>query len=371
MKKRYVILFVLVVLLNVVSVSFASNVDVNAKSAILMEQSTKRVLYQKNAHIKLPMASTTKIMTALVVIENSNLKDVVTIPKEASGVEGSSIWLGEGEKQTVEDLLYGLMLSSGNDAAVALSTFVGGNVDNFIKMMNNRAKEIGAVDTNFVTPHGLHDDNHYTTAYDLALISAVAMDNEVFRTIVSTKSKTIPWESADWDRSLRNKNKIISQYDGGNGIKTGYTSNAGKCLVSAALRDEMQLIGVVLNCPDMFNESMKMLDFGFDNYKMTLLYDKEQSFGKCNIENGSVKSVDFYADKSIIFPIRENEKVQVKTNLQDTITAPVKKGDVVGNVEIFLDDALIAKSNLTCAYDVAKNTLGYNLKRIIKYWIKD
>lgn len=375
MKKISTILMCFVLLFYIAGISpalAAESIDINAKGVVLMEMTSKRVLYQKNAHVKLPMASTTKIMTALVAIENGNLTDVITVPPEASGVEGSSIWLSAGEKHTLEDLLYGLMLSSGNDAAVTIAIHIGGSVEGFAEMMNAKAKEIGAEDTNFVTPHGLHDKNHYTTAYDLGLISAVAMENPEFSKIVNTRNKTIPWEGSTWDRSLRNKNKIIWQYDGGNGIKTGYTSNAGRCLVSAANREDMQLIGVVLNCPDMFEDSKKMLSYGFDAYDMTTIFDHNQSFGRIPVEGAIVPDVEFVADASVTMPLTNKEKdtVQTEVNLKESLVAPVTAGEEIGEVNIFVGGSLVATAKLKATQDVVKNSLQYNLKKIINNWME-
>lgn len=375
MKKISTILMCFVLLFYIVGISpalAAESIDINAKGVVLMEMTSKRVLYQKNAHVKLPMASTTKIMTALVAIENGNLTDVITVPPEASGVEGSSIWLSAGEKHTMEDLLYGLMLSSGNDAAVTIAIHIGGSVEGFAEMMNAKAKEIGAEDTNFVTPHGLHDKNHYTTAYDLGLISAVAMENPEFSKIVNTRNKTIPWEGSTWDRSLRNKNKIIWQYDGGNGIKTGYTSNAGRCLVSAANRENMQLVGVVLNCPDMFEDSKKMLSYGFDAYDMTTIFDHNQSFGRIPVEGAIVPDVEFVADASVTMPLtnKEKETVQTEVNLKESLVAPVTAGEEIGEVNIFVGGSLVATAKLKATQDVVKNSLQYNLKKIINNWME-
>ena len=206
------------------------------------------------------MASTTKIMTAILAIEMGDLADVVTVSPRAAGVEGSSIYLERGEKLTLEDLLYGLMLRSGNDAAVAIAEHIGGTVENFANLMNRKAYQIGARNTHFVNPHGLHDDKHYTTAYDLALISAYAMENPVFRVIVSTKQKKIPWEGRNYSRVLQNKNALLWDYEGANGIKTGYTKISRRCLASAALRFGMQLVCVVLDCQPWFEDSMALLD---------------------------------------------------------------------------------------------------------------
>lgn len=349
----------------------AEGLDVSAKAACLMERDSKRVLYQKNAQVKLPMASTTKIMTALLAVENCDLNQTLTVPPEASGIEGSSIWLSPGEKLTVEELLYGLMLSSGNDAAMTLALHMGGSVEGFAAMMNAKAKELGANDTNFVTPNGLHDENHYTTAYDLALISAYAMSNGDFQRIVGTKTKTIPWEAGQWDRSLKNKNKILWQYEGGNGVKTGYTSNAGKCLVSAANREDMQLIGVVLNCGDMFPESQRMLDYGFDHYEMMTLYDQEQSFGKMPVADGVLSQVEFVAEGTVRLPVTAEEKATVKADmkLDSGLTAPVKQGQEIGQVDVYIGENLISSMPVRATQDIYANTFGYNLKRVLDGWM--
>lgn len=375
MRKRCIIFICFVLLFNIIGCSFVyakESIDVNAKGVVLMEMTSKRVLYQKNAHVKLPMASTTKIMTALLALENGKLTDVVTVPAEASGVEGSSIWLSAGEKHTLEDLLYGLMLSSGNDAAATIAIHIGGSVEGFAELMNKKAKEIGAVDTNFVTPHGLHDENHYTTAYDLALISSVAMENPDFAKIVSTRNKTIPWEGSKWDRALRNKNKIIWQYDGGNGIKTGYTSNAGRCLVSAANKENMQLIGVVLNCPDMFEDSKKMLTYGFDTYDMTKVYNKDDSLGRVQVEGAVVPDVEFIADISVEMPLTDEEKSTVHTevNINQNLEAPITVGQEIGEVNIFVGGSMIATAKLKSTQNAVKNSLKYNIMKIINRWME-
>ena len=194
---------------------------ISAKSAVLIDGVSGRVLYEHNSYEKLPMASTTKIMTGLLACESGKLDETVKVTPFASGTEGSSLWLKIGEKLTLEELTYGLMLKSGNDAAVAIAEYLGGSVDAFALLMNKRAREIGAVNTNFKNPHGLDSDGHYTTAYDLALIAREAMKNDTFRKIVSTKTYSIPMEGEKWDRALKNHNKLLWNYDGCNGIKTG------------------------------------------------------------------------------------------------------------------------------------------------------
>ena len=239
----------------------ANAASTSTSASIVMNADTMEVLKGNNYSVRLPMASTTKIMTALLVCENCHPEEIVVIPKKAVGVEGSSIYLKEGEKLTVKDLLYGLMLRSGNDSAVALALHLGGTEENFVKMMNIRAEMLGLNDTHYANPHGLHDKNHYTSCYDLCKLGCIAMKNPLFKEIVSTKKITIGEKESQ--RSIANKNKILFQYEGGNGIKTGYTRAAGRCLVSAAERKGIQLVAAVLNVPDMFGVCSSLMDYGF------------------------------------------------------------------------------------------------------------
>lgn len=241
--------------------------NISANQAVLLDAQTGEILYEKNAQEKAYPASTTKIMTALLTIETvENLKSDITqqvkIPAEAVGVEGSSIYLAPDEKVTIEDLLYGLMLRSGNDSAVALAGIIGGTQDHFVDMMNLRARELGCTNTNFLNPNGLFDENHYTTALDMALISKAAMKNEAFAKISATKE----WQAhrePDKYNYFYNKNKVVHQYDGGNGIKIGYTKASGRTLVASAKRNDTQLICVVMGAPDWFNDSYALMDYGF------------------------------------------------------------------------------------------------------------
>lgn len=212
-------------------------IETSAKAAVLIEKNTGRVLYRRNEETALPMASTTKVMTALLALEEGQLDDVVTVSRNAFGVPGTSIYLSEGEKLTLRDLLYGLMLASGNDAAVAIAEHIGGSVDAFCRRMTERAAELGCQNTVFLSPNGLPTLGHHTTAYDLALIAREAMDHPEFREIVSTRRASIPWEGRTYSRILNNKNRLLTDYDGATGIKTGYTKAAGRCLVFGAKRD--------------------------------------------------------------------------------------------------------------------------------------
>ena len=244
-------------------------VDSSARAAVLIERHTGRVLLSHNAHEALPMASTTKVMTALIAIEKGDLNDVVTVGRNAYGVPGTSIYLGLGEKITLRDLLYGLMLASGNDAAVAIAEHIAGDVPSFCAMMTQRAQELGCENTQFATPHGLPSKDHFTTAADLARIAQEAMKHDVFRQIVSTRRASIPWEGRSYHRILNNKNKLLSDYEGATGIKTGYTKAAGRCLVFGAKRNGLEVIGVVLGCSDWFSEAARLMDMGFERYEIS------------------------------------------------------------------------------------------------------
>ena len=234
--------------------------DADGVAEIAMELTQGKVMHEKNADRRLPMASTTKIMTALIVAEECDLDEVITVPDEAVGVEGSSIYLKKGEVISVKDLLYGLMLRSGNDASCALAIHHSGSIEKFVERMNQRARELGASDTNFANPNGLPNDQHYTTARNLCNISRHAMSNPVFAEVVSTKNYSGEY------RTFANKNKLLHRLDGANGVKTGYTQKAGRCLVSSAKRDNMDVVCVVLNCYDMWDRSERIIESCFDKY---------------------------------------------------------------------------------------------------------
>ncbi len=234
-------------------------------SSCLIDAKSKAILYGKNQNVRLPMASTTKIMTCLVVLDTLPLDKIVTVDKRAVGIEGSSMYLFENEKITVENLLYGLMLSSGNDAATALALECCGSIEDFANLMNSKAKEIGLIDTHFTNPHGLDNENHYTTSYELALISAKALENETFKKIVSTKTHYMTTSSGTV-RYLTNHNRLLSSFDGAIGVKTGFTKRSGRCLVSAAQRENETYIAVTLGDGNDWNDHKNMLTFAFDNF---------------------------------------------------------------------------------------------------------
>ena len=284
----------------------------SAQSAVVMERSSHRVLFEQNADAHLPMASTTKIVTALTVINHANLDEMVEVDPRAVGIEGSSIYLRAGEHLTVRELLYGLMLRSGNDSAVALALHVAGSVEAFAEMMNETAKSVGCVDSHFVNPHGLHNEEHYTSARDLATLTCVALDNSDFQEIVSTKTVRISNEGMEYDRVLVNKNKLLTNFDGADGVKTGYTKKAGRCFVGSATRNGMQVVVVVLNCGPMFEETADMLDVAFANYRLERIIPKNKVCGS-RMENG--KRVYYVCPEAFAYPMRSGEQVTTSINI--------------------------------------------------------
>lgn len=346
MKKLIVYLAVFIICLNI---SFNSSLTYNvvnaanqSSSEIIMEVNSKRVLHAINEHEQKYMASTTKILTAIVIIENCDLNEEIVITDKTVGVEGSSIYLEAGEKLKIKHLLYGLMLRSGNDCAETLALHCSGSIDNFANLMNETAKKIGASNSNFVNPHGLHNDNHYTTAYDLALISCYAMQNKTFREIVSTKVITIPFTTREYDRKLVNKNKMLNEFEGSNGIKTGYTKKAGRCLVSSCNRNGMELVCVVLNCPPMFEKSKELLSGAFENYNNYKVIESDNILDFIEIDNCEEKcAVGLNTD--IILPLKKDEFENLKIEYEYTkkLEKPIKKGQEVGNVKIYCQNNLI------------------------------
>lgn len=343
----------------------------SAECMALLETSTNRVLYEKNAHVKRPMASTTKILTAIAVIENTeNLDTVRKIPDAAVGVEGSSIYLEKGEELSVRDLLYGLMLQSGNDCAEALAILTSGGKTEFADLMNATAKKIGADESHFVTPHGLHHEDHYTTAYDLALITSYALKNPTFAEIVKTKKHTAPWKGRDYRRVIINKNKLLNSFEGCDGVKTGYTKKAGRCLVSAATRDNMQVVCAVLNCGPMFEECAGKMEKAFKEYKMTEVLSAGQKLGEISVANCRDDKTDVGSIGPVTYPLKNGEKDLVRCEICETKTlkAPQLCGAEAGKIKIYLQNELLFEQKLFMIEDARSKSVGDLLKEIAGAW---
>lgn len=353
-KKIISVLLILTILFTNTSI-LAEDFSDFSKASILIERSSGRILYSRNKDSKMPMASTTKIMTALLALERGNLEEIVTIKGNWIGIEGSSIYLQEGEKIRLKDLIYGLILRSGNDAAVAIACHIAGSVEEFANMMNIKAKKIGAYNTNFVNPHGLHNDNHYTTAYDLALITREALNNETFRNI----SKTRKWiAERDTNGYFYNKNKTLWQYKGGDGVKIGYTTAAGRCLVASATKENMQLIAVVLNDGNWFNDCYGFFDYGFDKYNSINILNSGDFITNIDIIDGNINKIPVKVNESFSFPLCPDEIKDVKITMEvpEKLYAPLLSKQKIGKLKIFLKGELIHSQYLYSDYDIRKKT---------------
>lgn len=333
--------------------SRASFPSVSAQGAILLEASGNRVIYEKNAHVRLPMASTTKIMTAIVAMEHGDTCMQVTVPAAAVGVEGSSIYLYEGEILTLEHLLYALLLESANDAAVAIAIAVSGSVESFVELMNQKAATLDLRNTHFVNPHGLDHEDHYTTAADLARLADYCLQNELFRTIVSTQRMTIPLHDQEGVRLLLNHNRLLRSYEGTIGLKTGFTKRSGRCLVSAAQRDGVTLISVTLNAPDDWDDHRSMFDYGFSQYTSILLQPAGTYTRSIPLIGNRQSKVEIYNPNEVrvILP-RIHGEIQISCHGPRWIGGMITKGRVLGQLiwtcdgEIIAVEPLIARSSV-------------------------
>ena len=391
MKKTFSLVLAFIIaflpIFNVNNLSFAdSEPSLTAEYAILMDYESGKVLYSKNGYSKLYPASTTKAWTAYVVLKHvKDLNQVVQI-KDLPLVEGSSMYLKEGEAFTVKELLDALLIHSCNDVAVVLARYVGGTEENFVKMMNDEAKAIGAKNTHFNNPHGLPDENHYTTAFDMALMARKAMDNEIFKNIVKTESIRFPaTEAYPYERYFKNTNQFLTspyqmdykgkkvdiKYDVVDGIKTGYTDAAGKCLLSTGFKNNIRVISAVFksNVSDLYLDSRTLLDYGFDNFYSKVIVDKDKYTNK--------KKLIFSKEKELIYQPETNYTVALPNNIKDTnyttkinlekIKLPIKNGDTVGSLDVYNNNKLeksinlVAKNDVTSIFGfITKNKISYN-----------
>lgn len=365
LKKSILILIILFILIP--NFSYGKDFNLSGQNYILIEEKSGRVLVEKGANVKMPMASTTKIMTAILALEYGNLEDEVEINGSKVNVEGSSIFLKDGEIIKLEDLIYGLMLRSGNDSAIAIANHISGSEEEFVKLMNKKAKEIGALNTNFTNPHGLHNDNHYTTAYDLALITRYAFKNKKFEEISSSKDYRT-YSNREYNYFV-NKNKTLWEYEGGDGVKIGYTMRANRCLVASASRNNMRLIAVTLRDYNWFNDTYTLMDYGFENYSLYPIYLKDQLITQINVLNGKKEKMPLVSEGDLMYPLKDEEKdkIKISINVDENIEAPVFKGTELGTIEVYFDGKLIKKDKLIAKYDILKETF---LKRLLKIFDK-
>lgn len=328
---------------------FPVEAAVSAQRAIMIDADTKQVLFEKNADEHALIASTTKIMTALIVCEQCNVLDRVRVQKEAVGIEGSSMYLKEGEVLTVQELLYGLMLRSGNDAAVALAIYCGGTVEGFVQLMNDKASRLGLLNTHFENPNGLDSPKHYSSARDMAVLTAYAMNNPIFAKTVSTKQVAIG------DRVLVNHNKLLWRVSGADGVKTGFTKASGRTLVSSATRDGRRLIVVTLNASNDWQDHEKLFEEGFSHFAVKQLVCKGDIVGSVEIAGGEAGSADLIADEDFFYAVQGHEKIHIVPKAPGFVYAPVCEGQDAGVVYVCIGDTVVGKVPVIYGETVERN----------------
>ena len=308
----------------------------SARSAILLDAMTGRVLYEHNADAKSLIASTTKIMTGLLIAEQCSEESRVEIPPQATGIEGSSLYLQAGEVLSMKELLYGMLLHSGNDAATALAIHLDGSTEAFAARMNEKARQLGLDATQFANPHGLDSEHNYSTARDLAHLAAYALEHPLFREVVSTKAVTVG------HRVLQNHNKLLWRYDGAMGVKTGYTKAAGRILVSAAERSGRRLVAVTLNDPKDWDDHIRLLDYGFDRFVSKSVLTADEPVAHIPVLSGSRRLLAAAAKETVACPVAEGETVIVRLHLPKFVFAPIEEGTYAGQAEILIGGTVLA-----------------------------
>lgn len=345
----------------------AAAVATSAQGAIVINADTGRVIYADNAYTRLPMASTTKIMTALLLAEENTPDKTIVTTKEMVTVEGSSMGLLAGDTVSYRDLLYGMLLASGNDAANTTAIALSGSTEKFAEKMNKRAEKLGLENTHFVTPSGLHDDNHYTTAYDLARLAAFALTNEQFAEAAASKSARLYYGNPPYYRTLTNHNKLLNMYEGAVGVKTGYTKAAGRCLVSAAQRDGVTLVAVTLNDKNDWQDHKELLDYGFENSKtVSCTPDIPETLAVVSEDNLSVK----LKCDTVKVGISLDDSLTYKVVLPQFVYPPLNEGDTVGFVEVLCGEKQVTTVNITADCEIKSNLADNNVyKNIFKQFL--
>jgi serine-type D-Ala-D-Ala carboxypeptidase (penicillin-binding protein 5/6) len=375
MKARfiYLILIIIFITLGVSFTTFAqSGLDITAPSAILMDYATGEILYQKNANERRAPASTTKIMTAIVAMEHGNPNQVIVASTKASKTNGSSIWLSTGESHSLMDLLYGILLSSGNDASVAVAENLAGSESKFAAWMTAKAKQLGAKDSNFRNCNGLPEKEHYSTAYDLALITRYALHKSLFAEIVKTKKKIIDWPGHKWDRVMYNHNKLLWRYEYADGVKTGYTRQAGNCLVSSATKNNSRLIAVVLHSKDIYSDSQKLFNYGFNHFELYTIASPVKKLGTVNVAEGIKDQVPVSTKQPInlVIPKGTEAKLEINLELPSSVEAPVEQAQPVGELKVQLGGRLIEKFPLVTVAPVPRKGLWQRLWEWVTEFLK-
>ena len=383
MIKKLLFSFLLIIFIFGFENTFASQenkLNLNARSCIILDRTSKKILYGKNEYNKVKMASTTKIMTATIILENCDLSQTVTISKKAAGTGGSRLGLKANDKITTRDLLYGLLLVSGNDAAVALAEACSGSVADFANLMNEKAKELGLNNTHFETPHGLDSDNHYTTAYELSILTDYALKNSTFLNIVGTKNYTITING--YPKNLTNTNELLGSLSGVYGVKTGFTNGANRCLVTSCKRGDMDIICVVLGCDTKnfrSSDSTKLINYAFEKFEYVNIQDlvnkefnkwKEANPNYFSIEKGITSNLEINISEmsSPIIPIKKDDiaSLKVEFSISKELSAPIYKNTNIGKFIVYTSSETILEGNIISCQDINKKDIFFYLKDFFK-----
>lgn len=366
--KFFVFLFLLVFLFN--NIYAVDELNLKSDSAVVIDNLTGRVLYSKNKDMKHSVASLTKVMTAIMLIENVSMDELIEIPNEVKQIGGSTAGVKSGEKMSAKDLLYAMLLPSGNDAAYTIGSFIGnGDIKNFAYLMTKRAKEIGATNTSFSNPHGLDDELHFSTAIDVAKITRYALKNDDINEVVGTKTKTVNMGS--FNKTFNNTNALLSSYDGCDGVKTGFTNDANRCLIASSTKNDMRLIAVILGADTTeirFKEAKDILNYSFDYYKMTDI----SNYLKVYVNIPVIKSDIKYYEKQISFnyslPLKEGEyeKIYLRQEFIDEINVPMLAGEKIGKVSAYIDGEKIFEEEIFLDRNIYKNKPQYYINKSYK-----
>ena len=367
-KKLFVIFLFILVIYNNINVSYASvinknYVDIQVPAAVVIDFDTGRVLYDKNGDEKRKMASLTKIMTSILLVENCDMEEQIEVPKKAAQIGGSTVGLKAGDIVTAKSLLYGMLLPSGNDCAYTVAIHLGGTIENFAKMMNDKAKVLGLTSTNFVNPHGLDNENHYTTAKEMAYLTRYALKNPYIDEAIKTKSTTINFGS--FTKTLNNTNSLLRTYEKADGVKTGFTNGAERCLVSSATDNDRRYICVLLGATTTkirFNTSKLLLEETFKKYKTMDISNYLKFYININVVKGKIPSYEESINDNMSYPLtnEEYDSIYIKQDIVQSLEAPVAAGTKIGKVEVYLENEKLYEKEIFLKENIyKKNIMDY------------
>lgn len=366
MKKVIIAVFVFVICIGSLILAKENELNIYSPNALLYDVTYDKILYEKNINERIPNASTTKILTAIVAYENSNMEDIVEVSTKAASIGGSKINLRKGDKVKMDSLMKGLLMSSGNDAAIAIAEYVGGSVEGFCSLMNKKATELGATNTNFTTPHGLDNEYHYTTLSDLLIFSKYFIQIPYLMEIANTEQTII--KINNYEKELRSTNEMLFLYDGVNGIKTGYTSKAGRCLITSIESGDRTLITMVLGCEtkkQRTDETIKLISYGYNNFEVVDIFEKMQRVFDMRVRKG-VKDkykLEINGNRKVLLAKNEKNNIRYEYKISEILTAPIEKGSIVGKILVLINSNIISELEIKMPNTIER-------KDILRYFLE-